>query len=243
MAQLPRRSPASQGSAGACGTASAGPGVKTAAGVGRAARVRGHGPASANLSTVHRVQTPDADASACLATYSNSHEMWPPEHPSSAFPAPTPRTQPHERTRHPDHLVDVLDGPERPAERPAHVRALAAAVRARQALHPRDRRPMAEKYEALGADRTRRRPLDLRARAAGAAGRRQGPGQEGRPVELLPAQRPDRRGPVQPGLRLHRRRAGQEPAGQRMHELLGPRHRQHGSAGTRRHARAEGASG
>ena len=47
------------------------------------------------------------------------------------------------------------------------------------------------------------------------------------------------RGPDQPRLRLHRRRARQAPAGVGVAELLGARHRQHGSAGARRHAGAE----
>ena len=101
--------------------------------------------------------------------------------------------------------------------------------------------PMAEKYEALGANRTGEDrwtyapgQLDLLDAAKAQAKK------EGLWNFFLP-DAADRRRPVQPGLRLHRRRAGQEPDGQRMHELLGPRHRQHGSAGTRRHAGAEGA--
>ena len=62
-----------------------------------------------------------------------------------------------------------------------------------------------------------------------------------RPVELLPARRRDRRGPLQPRLRLHRRRARQEPARVGVPQLLGARHRQHGGARAGRHARAEGA--
>ena len=49
------------------------------------------------------------------------------------------------------------------------------------------------------------------------------------------------RGPDQPRLRLHRRRARQEPAGVGVAQLLGARHRQHGGARAGRHARAEGA--
>ena len=46
-------------------------------------------------------------------------------------------------------------------------------------------------------------------------------------------------GPQQPRLRLHRDRARQEPARVRVPQLLGARHGEHGSAGARRHARAE----
>ena len=51
---------------------------------------------------------------------------------------------------------------------------------------------------------------------------------------FLPERR-DRRGPVEPRLRVHRQRARQEPAGLGVPELLGARHRQHGGARARRH--------
>ena len=91
-------------------------------------------------------------------------------------------------------------------------------------------RPLYEHVKRfIARDRRRRWPRSTRrwAQAAPATTRwtyapgqlelldaRQGQGQEGGPVELLPAQCRDRRRPVQPRLRLHRRRAGQEPAGQ-----------------------------
>ena len=81
--------------------------------------------------------------------------------------------------------------------------------------------------------------MELRARPARAARRRQGQGQGQRALELLPARRRDRPGPQQPRLRVHRRRARQEPARVGVPQLLGARHRQHGGARAGRHARAE----
>ena len=69
--------------------------------------------------------------------------------------------------------------------------------------------PMSEKY--LRSRRGPGRQVQLRPGAAGAAERRQGQSQGRRALELLPARRRDRRGSGQPGLRLYRRRAGQEP--------------------------------
>ena len=57
---------------------------------------------------------------------------------------------------------------------------------------------------------------------------------------FLPERR-DRRGTVEPRLRVHRDRARQEPDRLRVPQLLGARHRQHGGARAGRHARAEGA--
>ena len=57
---------------------------------------------------------------------------------------------------------------------------------------------------------------------------------------FLPERR-DRRGPVEPRLRLHRHRARQEPARVGVPQLLGARHRQHGGARAGRHPGAEGA--
>ena len=76
--------------------------------------------------------------------------------------------------------------------------------------------------------------------AARGAREGQGQGQEGRPVEFLPARRRDRPGPEESRLRLYRLRTRQESAGLGDHELLGAGHRQHGSAGARRHQGAEG---
>ena len=115
---------------------------------------------------------------------------------------------------------------------------VASAVRARQEIHPRNRRPDVGRIRK--ARREEDRPLELYAGPARRAAEGQGQGQGSGPVELLPARRRDRPGPHQPRLRLHRRRARQESAGVGDPELLGARHRQHGSAGARRHARAEG---
>nr|ABM53579.1 putative hemolysin activator-related protein [uncultured bacterium CBNPD1 BAC clone 1664] len=145
----------------------------------------------------------------------------------------------HERPDAPHHgPADLRLQPARRHERPADERKSDPAVRARQALHRGDSRADAEGVP--GAGRGAYRPLELCARPARRAGKGEGPGQEGRPVELLPARRRDWRRPVQPRLRLYRRGARQGAHGLGGHELLRARHRQHGGAGARRHARAEG---
>ena len=58
-------------------------------------------------------------------------------------------------------------------------------------------------------------------------------------MELLPSRCRNWRRPVEPGLRLHRRRTGQEPHGVGDDELRRARHRQYGSPGAGRHPRAE----
>ena len=70
-------------------------------------------------------------------------------------------------------------------------------------------------------------------------GQVQGQGQ--RAVELLPARRRDRRGALQPRLRLHRPGARQEPARVGVPQLQRPGHREHGGARAGRDAGAEGA--
>ena len=70
-------------------------------------------------------------------------------------------------------------------------------------------------------------------------GEGQGEGQGRRLVEFLPARRRDRRRPEEFGLCLYRGRTREESAGVGNHELLGAGHRQHGSAGARRHQGTE----
>ena len=97
--------------------------------------------------------------------------------------------------------------------------------------------PITEEFFRLGEGRADRWGYgDGPARAAR---RREGQGQGAGPVELLPPRRRDRRGPVEPRLRLHRDRARQEPARVGVPQLRGARHRQHGGARAGRHARAE----
>ncbi len=98
--------------------------------------------------------------------------------------------------------------------------------------------PITEEFFRLGEGRKDR--WSWAPGPARAARGRQEQGQGVRPVEFLPAAFRDRPRPHQPRLRLHRRRAGQVPAGVGVAELLRARHRQHGSAGEGRHARAEG---
>ena len=83
--------------------------------------------------------------------------------------------------------------------------------------------------------------LGLRRRPARDPRRPEGEGARRGPVELLPARRGHGRRPVEPGLRLHRVGARQEPDRLRGLQLLGPRHRQHGGARARRHPRATAA--
>ena len=123
--------------------------------------------------------------------------------------------------------------------RPANVRSGPTAVRRGQAVHRRGGRA-----QHRGVLPTRRRPgraLGLRRRPARTAREDEEPGQGARVVELLPAQRRDRPGPVQPRLRLHRDGAREEPDRVRVPQLLGARHRQHGGARAVRNARTEGA--
>ena len=99
--------------------------------------------------------------------------------------------------------------------------------------------PITAEFFRLGegrADRWGYAPGPARAARVG-----EGQGQGAGPVELLPPRRRDRRGPVEPRLRLHRDRARQEPAGVGVAELRGARHRQHGGARAGRHPGAEGA--
>ena len=106
-----------------------------------------------------------------------------------------------------------------------------------KSLHPE--RCRSDHGRVLPARREPRGALVVGARPARAARRREGEGQGERALELLPARRRDRRGPLEPRLRLHRGRARQEPPRLRVPELLRARHRQHGSARARRHAGAE----
>jgi hypothetical protein len=69
----------------------------------------------------------------------------------------------------------------------------------------------------------------------------EGPGQGRRAVEHVPARQRSRRRADEPGIRAAVRDHGPLAADGRGHELLGARHRQHGGAGTLRHARAQGA--
>jgi len=126
----------------------------------------------------------------------------------------------------------------RGTERSQNVGAGASAVRARQEIHPRNRRPDVGRIRK--ARREKDRSLELHARAACVSSEGQGQGQGSRPLELLPARRRDRPGAEESRLRLYRGRACEESDGLRDHELLGARHRQHGSAGARRHQGAEG---
>ena len=140
------------------------------------------------------------------------------------------------RLRAPHHHLQPQPG--RRTQRPAHVGKGPAAVRPRPAVHPRNGR--ADGGRVLPAWREEDRPLELYAGPARGAAEGQGQGQGSRPLELLPARRRDRRGPEESRLRLYRGRTRQEPDGLGDHELLGARHRQHGSAGARRHQGAEG---
>ena len=128
--------------------------------------------------------------------------------------------------------------PRRRAQRSAHVGRGPAALRPCQEVHPRHRRP--DVGRVLPARREQDRSLEFYARPDRGAGEGQGQGQGGRPVEFLPARCRDRRRPEEPRLRLYRGRARQKSAGLGNHELLGAGHRQHGSAGARRHQGAEG---
>ena len=98
--------------------------------------------------------------------------------------------------------------------------------------------PITEEFFRLGEGRAERWSYGAGpARAARAA-----PRPRPRPTGLWNFFLPDAetgRGPHQPRLRLHRRRARQEPAGVGVPQLLGARHRQHGGARAGRHARAE----
>ena len=122
-------------------------------------------------------------------------------------------------------------------ERSAHVGKGAAAVRCRCPSHQRQCR--ADCGEVRRTGQGPGRSLELGAGAAGIAADGEGQGQGGGPLEFLPAQCRNRRGAEQSGLCLYRRRTGQGAAGIGIIELLGARHRQHGSAGTGWHARAE----
>ena len=125
----------------------------------------------------------------------------------------------------------------RRTQRSAHVGRGPSAVRTRQEIHPRDRRPDVGRIRA--ARRGQEGPLELYAGTARGAAEGQGQGQGRRPVELLPARRRDRPGPEEPRLRLYRGRAREESDGLGDHELLGAGYRQHGGAGARRHQGAE----
>ncbi len=155
--------------------------------------------------------------------------------PTSGSPLPHQKRDARARSRH------ALRLGHRRRPRPVHVRAGGAAVRGRRRLHRRRGRP--HHRGVLPPRRGPGRPLGLRRGPARAARRGEGQGQGQRPVELLPPRRRDRRGPLQPRLRLHRGRAGQEPAGLGVPQLQRPRHRQHGGAGAGRHPGAEGAAG
>ena len=67
----------------------------------------------------------------------------------------------------------------------------------------------------------------------------EGQGTRGTPVEPVPARKPARRGPEQPGVRAAGRDHGPRALVARSVQLLRARHRQHGSAGALRHGRAE----
>src|SRR5215210_338594 len=75
----------------------------------------------------------------------------------------------------------------RRTQRFAHVGRGPAAVRARQEVHPRDRRSDVGRIRK--ARRKKDRSLELYAGAARGAAEGQGQGQGSRPVELLPARR------------------------------------------------------
>ena len=124
------------------------------------------------------------------------------------------------------------------AQQSRDVEGGAAAVRRGDEAHRGERR--ADLGRVLPPGRGPQGPLELGARPARAARGRQEQGQGFRPVELLPAPLRDRPRAHQPRLCLHRRRARQAAAGVGVAQLLGARHRQHGSAGEGRHARAEG---
>ena len=91
-----------------------------------------------------------------------------------------------------------------------------------------------------GADAGGGRPLLPPADPRGPEGR----GPPPRPVEPLPPRRALRGGPVGPGVRPAGRDQRAQPlAGAGGHELLGPRHREHGDPGDVRHARSSSSAG
>src|SRR4051794_18709930 len=73
-----------------------------------------------------------------------------------------------------------------------------SAVRARQEVHPRDRRPDVGRVHK--ARREEDRSLEFYTRTAGMPSEGQGQGERSRAVELLPARRRDRPGPEEPRL-------------------------------------------